>query len=165
MAVIKRKVVDDLVNEKTSPMELARNERYSSLGITETTRVKDKRETITLNKKRVAGSIDFISQIRTAYASIASTMTEGELVVSNNGVSKSIVIPIANLRLLKALIWCSKSGDLEFSYVLVEAVKPILAQTVNRQKPHYDKDDNPYVDEFQKLVYDEIMEFYLEKCS
>lgn len=165
MAVIKRKVVDDLVNEKTSPMELSRNERYSSLGITETTRVKDKRETITLNKKKVAGSIDFISQVRTAYASIASTMTEGELVVSNNGASKSIVIPIANLRLLKALIWCSKSSVLEFAYVLVEAVKPILAQTVNRQQPHYDKDDNPYVDEFQKLVYDEIMEFYLEKCS
>lgn len=165
MAVIKRKVVDDLVKLKTSPLELSQNARYKDLGITETMYVRDKREVISLNKKRVSGHVDFISQIRTTYGSIASVSTEGVLTITSNGTTNSIVIPISNLRILKSLLWCSKSENMEYAYVLVEAFKEVLSQTINCQEASYDEESNPYQDKLQRTIYDEIMKFYIEKCK
>lgn len=159
---MKRKVIDDIVKSGTSPAILYSNQLFKDAKISETARVSDKREVVKLNSRRIPNQISLISNIETIYNTIAQNDNEGIITVTGKA---DIVVPINNIRILKAVAYCNVNPNQDYSCALSEMFMYILKQTLNRTLA---SDDGLIVESgtaLQRMIKKELMEFYISQCS
>ncbi len=159
---MKRKVIDDIVKSSTPPSVLYSNQKFKEAKISETARVSDKRETVKLNGRRIPNQISLITNVTNVFNTIAQQDDEGIITVVGK---TDIVVPVNNLRMLKAVGYCNVNPNEEFSSALSEMYIYILKQTLNREIA---SDDGTVVDsgtDLQRIIKKELMEFYIEQCS
>lgn len=159
---MKRKVIDDIVKSGTSPAILYSNQLFKDAKISETARVSDKREVVKLNSRRIPNQISLISNVETIYNTIAQNDNEGIITVTGKA---DIVVPINNIRILKAVAYCNVNPNQDYSCALSEMFMYILKQTLNRTLA---SDDGLMVESgtaLQRMIKKELMEFYISQCS
>lgn len=159
---MKRKVIDDIVKSGTSPAILYSNQLFKDAKISETARVSDKREVVKLNSRRIPNQISLISNVETIYNTIAQNDNEGIITVTGKA---DIVVPINNIRILKAVAYCNVNPNQDYSCSLSEMFMYILKQTLNRTLA---SDDGLIVESgtaLQRMIKKELMEFYISQCS
>lgn len=159
---MKRKVIDDIVKSGTSPAILYSNQPFKDAKISETARVSDKREVVKLNSRRIPNQISLISNVETIYNTIAQNDNEGIITVTGKA---DIVVPINNIRILKAVAYCNVNPNQDYSCSLSEMFMYILKQTLNRTLA---SDDGLIVESgtaLQRMIKKELMEFYISQCS
>lgn len=159
---MKRKVVDDIVRKTHNSGELYSNEKFKQMKITETMRVSDKRESTRLIARKIPASIMLIQEVQNAYGTIATSDAEG-IIALNDG--RDIVVPINNLRILKAILYCNVNPNEEFSSALSEVFMYVLKQTLNRKMASTDDIMTSSGTELQIIVKKELMDFYVKECS
>lgn len=158
---MKRKVIDDIVKIGTPPTVLYSNTKLKEMKITETTRVSDKREPVVLNKRSIPDKISLISNVESVYNMVAKDSDEGVIDVQGRA---NLVIPLPNLKLLKALASCCVNANEEYSSALAEMFRYILRQTMNRKEASDDGVITESGTKLQVIVKKKVMQFYLKVC-
>lgn len=159
---MKRKVIDDVVKAGTSPAVMYASKEFKDAKISETARVSDKREVVSLNQRRIPNQISLISNVETIYSTIAQNDNEGIISVSGKS---DIVIPVNNIRMLKAVAYCNVNENQDFSAAMSDMFMYILKQTLNRSLASDDGLITEDGTELQRIIKRELMEFYIKQCS
>lgn len=159
---MKRKVIDDVVKSGTSPAVMYASKEFKDAKVSETARVSDKREVVFLNQRRIPNQISLISNVETIYSTIAQTDNEGIISVTGK---TDIVIPVNNIRILKAVAYCNVNENQEFSAAMSDMFMYILKQTLNRSLASDDGTITDQGTELQQAIKKELMEFYIKQCS